>query len=389
MAEAIYHRVSNLLLQFTHKKYVLICVYIWLQLSTNGYTILLSKIWETGEIEMKKKMIACILAIAALCSVTAFAAEGKEVNVRVNGYLVDFPDQKPYINADKRTLIPVRFVAEALGADVSWNAEFQGAEIKKDGITIQLPIGSQDMTVIKNGETEIVKLDTEAIKANGRTLVPIRAVAETLGAWVSYASAYATVEIYDDVLTPDEINELHSLPINKFWQISDEMKPLIGNATYENLHEYAFSKLKFAIHYTFRNRYTDETWDSDTGTVEELSNLYTEYIPNGMAEYFTIESCGAHASFRTDASCMFTSPAGSDVFGHPYINYGYLTITFDKEADIERYKSFLNTSDFGNIKPGGTYTYIIESIWMLNVASGGGWNMGYFDRTNGKMKHWG
>ena len=166
------------------------------------------------------------------------------------------------------------------------------------------------------------------------------------------------------------------------------MKPIIGGATYENLHEYAFSKLTFKIPFKFRNRYTNEIWDSETGTVEELSNLYTKYIPNGMAERYTIESCGAHATFRTDASCMFTSPAGSDIFGHPYINYGYLTITFDKNADIERYKSFLNTTDFGNIKPGGTYTYIIESIWMLNAASGGATNMGYYNRTDGKTQLW-
>ena len=339
-----------------------------------------------------KKFLSYILAIAmvfALCTGFASAEEGKTVNVRVNGRMVDFPDQQPYINADKRTLIPVRFVAEALGADVKWNPEFQGAEITKENITIKLPIGSRDMTVITDGNSKIVKLDTEAIKENGRTLVPIRAVGEALGAWVSYAPAYSTVEIYDDVLTPDEINELHSLPINSYLQFSDEMAPLKGNATYENLHEFAYGhRPPSVLEWKFYNYYTNEVWDSTKDTNEDLMNIYTNGIPGAMSERYSKVSCGAHATFRTDDSCSFVNPAASHIFGYPFLNYGYLTITFDKDADIERYKSFYNTTDFGNIKAGGTYTYIIESIWMLNAARQGMCNMGFFNRTGGKTQHW-
>lgn len=341
---------------------------------------------------MLSGLLALVMSLTmavSICAVPAMAAEGKTVNVRVNGRMVEFPDQKPYINADKRTLIPVRFVAEALGAEVNWDASFQGADIKKDGIEIQLPIGSRDMTVIENGKSKVVKLDTEAIKTNGRTLVPIRAVAEALGAWVSYASAYATVEIYDDVLTPDEINELHSLPVNPQWKFSDEFAPLKGGATYENLHEFAYGHMPDSVmDWTFRDGYTGEVWDSKTGTNEDLVNLYTSVIPNAMAERYSKTSCGAHASFRTDDSGTFVNPAGSKVFGYSLLNYGYLTITFDKDANIERYKSFYNTTDFGNIKAGGTYTYIIESIWMLNVARGGACNMGFYNRTGGKTQLW-
>lgn len=36
--------------------------------------------------------------------------------VRVNGYTVSFPDAQLYIDENDRTLIPLRFVAEHLGA---------------------------------------------------------------------------------------------------------------------------------------------------------------------------------------------------------------------------------------------------------------------------------
>ena len=330
--------------------------------------------------------LVMLFGMAFTMSGTAAAAE-KTVDVRVNGYLVKFPDQKPYINEDQRTLIPVRFVAEALGAEVNWNAEFQGAEIKKGNLTIQLPIGSKEMKVIEGDKTRIVTMDTEAIKTNGRTLVPIRFVAEAMGAWVSYAPAFSTVEIYDDVLTPDEINELQALPFK--WDFLDEMKGYqAGNSTFENLHEYGFRNCgNIKVPVTFKNPYDGTTWVNGEGTSEELANLFVRFMQNSTVERYTSESYGASASFRTDASCLFTSPS-STFADHPFINYGYLTITFDDDANIAKYKQLYNTTEFGNIQPGKSYTYIIESIWMINVATGIPWNMGRFERTNGAYNHW-
>jgi hypothetical protein len=65
------------------------------------------------------KPLIITLCLIILCTVTAFASEVSSApDVRVNGKLVSFPDEQPFIQ-DGRTYIPVRFVAEALGADVS------------------------------------------------------------------------------------------------------------------------------------------------------------------------------------------------------------------------------------------------------------------------------
>jgi len=125
---------------------------------------------------------------------------------------VDFPDAQPYIDKNDRTLIPVRFVAESLGADVSWYGATNTAYCKKNGITVAITIGNKNLKVTKNGKTSTVVMDTEAVNGQSRTYVPIRFVAEALGAYVDYSTLYRTVGIYQDVLTPEQIELLRSYP---------------------------------------------------------------------------------------------------------------------------------------------------------------------------------
>lgn len=87
----------------------------------------------------------------------------------------------PYLEQD-RTLIPVRFVAENMGAEVLWNQETEEVTVKLADRTVCMKIGSKAITV--NGEKK--ELDTAAITKNDRTLIPLRAVAENLGFEVSW-----------------------------------------------------------------------------------------------------------------------------------------------------------------------------------------------------------
>ena len=75
-----------------------------------------------------------------------------------------------------RTLIPVRFVAERFGADVGWEEETETVTIKLNEKTVILKIGETVFTV--DGEER--ELDVPAKVENGRTLIPLRAVAEAL-----------------------------------------------------------------------------------------------------------------------------------------------------------------------------------------------------------------
>lgn len=68
-----------------------------------------------------KKTLSLLLTLALMmscCLVPPALAADTAPRVRVNGTLVEFPDQGPVIDAANRTLVPVRFATEALGADV-------------------------------------------------------------------------------------------------------------------------------------------------------------------------------------------------------------------------------------------------------------------------------
>ncbi len=102
------------------------------------------------------------------------------ITVFTNAGQVDF-DVEP-ITENDRTLVGMRAVFEALGADVEWEQDSNTAVATKDGITIRLQIDNDIMT--KNGEE--IQLDVPARIVNDRTMVPLRAISEALNARVDW-----------------------------------------------------------------------------------------------------------------------------------------------------------------------------------------------------------
>ena len=99
-------------------------------------------------------------------------------------------DAAPIIR-NERTMLPVRFVAEAFGATVAWDGATSTATIKSDSVEIQITIGKA--SAIVNGKT--VFLDVPAFIENGRTYMPVRFVAESLGATVAWDGATSTATL--------------------------------------------------------------------------------------------------------------------------------------------------------------------------------------------------
>jgi len=76
-----------------------------------------------------------------------------------------------------RTLVPLRFVAESLGAEMVLDKATNTATVKKDGKTIKAVLGKSE--IIVNGVAK--KIDTQVIEEKGRILLPLRAISEALG----------------------------------------------------------------------------------------------------------------------------------------------------------------------------------------------------------------
>ena len=122
--------------------------------------------------------IALILSLSAGTSLPALAG-GVAPRIRIDGVFVQFArgEQEPAI-ADGRTLVPLRAVMERMGFEISWDAPTSTARLRKEGYDIHIKIGSASMTV--NGSE--VALDVPARIMNGSTMVPLRAISEATGA---------------------------------------------------------------------------------------------------------------------------------------------------------------------------------------------------------------
>ena len=90
-------------------------------------------------------------------------------------------DVAPVI-VNERTMLPIRFIAEELGAKVDWEQETQTVKVDFEDNIITVVIG-QDKAFV-NGEE--IQLDATAVVENDRTYLPIRFIMENLGADVEW-----------------------------------------------------------------------------------------------------------------------------------------------------------------------------------------------------------
>jgi hypothetical protein len=106
---------------------------------------------------------------------------GKKI-ATINGIQKEI-DAPPFIK-DGRTLVPIRFIAEAFGADVQWDSSTKSVRIylNSKNIKIILQINNKISYVNENK----VILDVPPLIKDGRTFVPIRFIAESFGAEVKW-----------------------------------------------------------------------------------------------------------------------------------------------------------------------------------------------------------
>jgi len=109
--------------------------------------------------------------------------------VLINGRSVSF-DVPPQME-NNRALVPMRAIFEFLGAEVTWKPDTNTAEAKKGQASVSLQVGSLQAT--SNGKP--ITLDCPPKIIDGRTMVPLRFVAEALGANVRYDPPTQTISI--------------------------------------------------------------------------------------------------------------------------------------------------------------------------------------------------
>ena len=111
------------------------------------------------------------------------------VNVKVENS--DLLFDVPPVTHLGRTMVPLRAIFEALGATVEWNDETSTVTSVKNDKNISLTVGDNVLYVNDNA----ISLDVPAMVVDGRTLVPVRAVSESLDCKVGWDDITQTVNI--------------------------------------------------------------------------------------------------------------------------------------------------------------------------------------------------
>lgn len=302
------------------------------------------------------KVMTLALALSMALQVTCFASRQSHdredilkpqtptdrtmLNVRVNGYEVDFPDAQPFVDENGRTMIPLRFATEALGAQVGWDAKTRTASITKNDVTAKVAIGSDVVTVVKNGASSQVTMDTTAVLKDGRTYVPIRYVAEALGAYVDYSSIYKTVGIYQGLLSAEEITKLHSYQRFGSVEKTGEYEKLILAEKQIDLEDFCYHT-EFQDSFASARELCYDAWnDSLPGNVRKFPTLgidvpeddeecYMASLVKEAKAYLDFEGQNYKVEFRTDPSSIYSPPDD----GWFWSVRGYLHVTQTKSYD--------------------------------------------------------
>lgn len=112
-----------------------------------------------------------------------------EIKILVDGK--EIAADVPPVIVNDRTMVPLRAIFEALGAEVSWDAESRTAKGARGDTAVEIQIDNRLMR--RNGEE--LELDVPAQLINDRTMVPVRAVSESFHAEVDWIAETRTVVV--------------------------------------------------------------------------------------------------------------------------------------------------------------------------------------------------
>jgi hypothetical protein len=136
-----------------------------------------------------KKPLSVFAAVLTVCLSFTAAQCADDISVTLDGKALSF-DVAPQI-IEGRTLVPLRVIFEALGAEVDWDGDTKTVTAVKDNDVLKMTVGSEEMSI----NSDSLTLDVPPVIIDDRTLVPARAVAEGFGCKVDWDNDSRTVII--------------------------------------------------------------------------------------------------------------------------------------------------------------------------------------------------
>ncbi len=130
--------------------------------------------------------VLCFTALTALAALS----QARTIYVNVDGQNVRFDGTQPQMMGD-HIMVPLRGIFEKMGANVDWNSQDQMVMANRGNTRVELRINNNEAYV--NGKAVPVQYPAQVVR--GSTMVPIRFISESLGAYVDWDETRSTVNI--------------------------------------------------------------------------------------------------------------------------------------------------------------------------------------------------
>ena len=187
---------------------------------------------------MKKIIAGFAAGITAVGLLTGIAsAKQTGISVCVDGKEISFDTAVRILN--DRTMVPMRSVFEALGAEIEWDDAAKTVRASRGEHTVSLTVDEDIMTV----DQKKIKLDAAPILRDNRTLVPVRAISEALGVSVEWLEEIKTVSVITDKESQSfaELYDLNHNPTEVDSSFVDRYTAIGYRADIDDLYETRYS----------------------------------------------------------------------------------------------------------------------------------------------------
>lgn len=166
-----------------------------------------------------RRLLAVVLVCSMACSSLVFGAQ-KEVSLTLDGKKITL--EQDIVYAEERMMLPVRAMADALGAEVTYDSKTRTATVEKQmkGIynknlepviwKVSLGLDSPYLTLMDNCQ---VLLETKPMIVNNRAYLPLRELAEAMNLEVVWQAGEAVDTV---VLTSVKTPQVLLSPTTKF-----------------------------------------------------------------------------------------------------------------------------------------------------------------------------
>ncbi len=216
------------------------------------------------------KKIICVLLLMLLSAVPVLAQD--DITVIINGSKLISDVGGQVVN--QRTMVPLRAVAETLEAKVTWRNETQGIVIEKGGRRVDITIGSQSASITQDNRVTSGYLDAAPYIRDGRTMVPLRFIAQSLESRVFWSQSMNTAVITDDRRTVPEATDA--------------------------LAERYFSSLMPQLIQSEGSRIAADIEGNPDAVIANLSNMWVDEAAALLAEKMTQDECGEFGRLASD-----------------------------------------------------------------------------------------